>query len=299
VAKGLNALANVVNDMLVENKSNGLTLDESSNILLVNVDKLNQSSNEAAASLEETAAALEQITSNIRNNSQNVAMMSSYSNNVTTSANNGEKLASQTTVAMDEINEQVKSINEAISVIDQIAFQTNILSLNAAVEAATAGEAGKGFAVVAQEVRNLASRSAEAAREIKALVENATLKANEGKNIAGKMIDGYKELNENIQQTINLISDVEMSSKEQLQGIEQINDAVNQLDQQTQQNAMVSSQTNEIAITTDTIAKLIVQKADEKEFIGKNEVKAQKIEVGKNKGNKKVENRSSESWENF
>ena len=91
--------------MLVENKSNGLTLDESSNILIANVDKLNQSSNEAAASLEETAAALEQITSNIRNNSQNIVKMSNYSNNVTSSANHGEKLASQTTVAMDEINE--------------------------------------------------------------------------------------------------------------------------------------------------------------------------------------------------
>ena len=104
-------------------------------------------------------------------------------------------------------------INDSISVIDQIAFQTNILSLNAAVEAATAGEAGKGFAVVAAEVRNLASRSAEAAKEIKAIVENATSKANQGKDIANNMIDGYKQLNQNISQTINLISDIEMSSK--------------------------------------------------------------------------------------
>ncbi|WP_419767867.1 methyl-accepting chemotaxis protein [Arcobacter sp.] len=276
-ANGLNNLANVINEMLVENKANGLTLDKGSNLLLANVDKLNQSSNEAAASLEETAAALEEITANIRNNTQNIAKMASNSTNVTTSVSNGEKLANQTTVAMDEINEQVKSINEAISVIDQIAFQTNILSLNAAVEAATAGEAGKGFAVVAQEVRNLASRSAEAAKEIKTLVENATSKANEGKNIAGNMIKGYKELNQNIQETINLISDIEMSSKEQQTGIEQINSAVNQLDQQTQQNAMVASQTHDIATTTDTIAKLIVSEANEKEFIGKNDVKAKEM----------------------
>ena len=122
---------------------------------------------------------------------------------------------------MDEINNQVHLINDSILVIDQIAFQTNILSLNAAVEAATAGEAGKGFAVVAAEVRNLASRSAEAAKEIKAIVENATSKANQGKDIANNMIDGYKQLNQNISQTINLISDIEMSSKEQLSGIEQ------------------------------------------------------------------------------
>ena len=277
VSTGLNSLANIINDMLVENKSNGLTLDESSNILLSNVDKLNVSSNEAAASLEETAAALEEITSNIRNNTQNIAKMSSLSNNVTKSAHDGERLANQTTVAMDEINNQVNLINEAISVIDQIAFQTNILSLNAAVEAATAGEAGKGFAVVAAEVRNLASRSAEAAKEIKTIVENAKSKADEGKNIAGHMISGYKELNENIQQTINLISDIEMSSKEQLTGIEQINDAVTQLDQQTQQNAAVASQTHDVAVVTDQIAKLIVNNANAKEFIGKNEVKAKDL----------------------
>ena len=277
VAIGLNKLADIINDMLVENKSNGLTLDESSNILLANVDKLNISSNEAATSLEETAAALEQITSNIRNNTQNIAKMASYSNSVTKSASDGEKLANQTTIAMDEINNQVNLINDAISIIDQIAFQTNILSLNAAVEAATAGEAGKGFAVVAQEVRNLAARSAEAAKEIKTIVENATSKANQGKDIANHMINGYKELNENITNTINLISDIEMSSKEQLSGIEQINDAVNSLDQQTQQNAQIASQTHDVAVVTDEIAKLVVSNANAKEFIGKNEVKVKDI----------------------
>jgi methyl-accepting chemotaxis protein len=277
VTVGLNKLADIINEMLVENKSNGLTLDESSNILLTNVDKLNISSNEAAASLEETAAAIEQITSNIRNNTQNIAKMASYSNSVTKSASDGEKLANQTTVAMDEINVQVNLITDAISIIDQIAFQTNILSLNAAVEAATAGEAGKGFAVVAQEVRNLAARSAEAAKEIKTIVENATKKANDGKDIANHMIDGYKELNQNITNTINLISDIEMSSKEQLSGIEQINDAITQLDQQTQQNASIASQTHDVAVLTDEIAKLVVSNANAKEFIGKDDVKSKTI----------------------
>ena len=278
LTNGVNTLGDSITQMLVENKSNGLTLDESSNILLANVDKLNISSNEAAASLEETAAALEEITSNIRNNTQNIAKMANYSNDVTKSVTHGEKLANQTTLAMDEINLQVNAINDAISVIDQIAFQTNILSLNAAVEAATAGEAGKGFAVVAQEVRNLASRSSEAAKEIKIIVENATKKANDGKEIANNMIEGYKELNENITNTINLIQDIEMSSKEQLMGIEQINDAVNSLDQQTQQNAMVASQTHDVAILTDEIAKLVVSNADKKEFIGKSEVKGKNID---------------------
>ena len=312
VTVGLNNLADIINGMLVENKSNGLTLDKSSNILLANVDKLNISSNEAATSLEETAAALEQITSNIRNNTENIAKMAKYSQEVTQSSKDGERLASQTTIAMEDINKEVNAINEAITVIDQIAFQTNILSLNAAVEAATAGEAGKGFAVVAQEVRNLASRSAEAAREIKFLVESATKKADQGKEISEDMIIGYKTLNENIQQTLNLISDIEKSSKEQLNGIEQINDAVNSLDRQTQQNAAVASEAHDVAVLTDEIAKLVVSNANAKEFIGKNEVKAKDINLKTNNSQhiekrvvkknqpKVIQNKSNnDEWENF
>ncbi|MBS9782260.1 MAG: hypothetical protein KGV43_00450, partial [Arcobacter sp.] len=161
------------------------------------------------------------------------------------------------------------SIDQAIEIINQIAFQTNILSLNAAVEAATAGEAGKGFAVVAQEVRNLASRSAEAAKEIKDLVETATQKANTGKEIADKMISGYGELNSNIVNSMELINDVESASKEQLRGIEQINNAVNALDKQTQQNAQIASTTQNIANDNQNIALKIVKEVEDKKFVEK------------------------------
>jgi len=268
----INALRDSITDMLIKNKTNGLTLGNSSSVLLNNVNILNQNSNEAAAALEQTAAALEEITSNISHNTNNIIQMSNLASNVTQSSSKGESLANQTTNSMNEIDKEVSAINEAITVIDQIAFQTNILSLNAAVEAATAGEAGKGFAVVAQEVRNLASRSAEAANEIKALVQNATTKANDGKKISDEMIQGYTSLNENITKTIDLIKDVEMASKEQLLGIEQINGAVNSLDQQTQQNASIASQTHDVAQDTDKIAKLVLSDTDSKEFIGKENI---------------------------
>ena len=297
LVNSLNEITDLISKILRENKSSGLTLDESSNVLLGNVDKLNISSNETAASLEETAAALEEMTASIRDNTENIFKMAGYSNNVTKSVKEGEELAVKTTESMEHINVQVNSINDAISVIDKIAFQTNILSLNAAVEAATAGEAGKGFAVVAAEVRNLANRSADAAKEIKAIVENATNSANEGKKIANHMKSGYEELNQNINQTISLIHDIERSSKEQLNGIEQINSAVTQIDQKTQENASVSAQAHDIAIATDDIAKLILNNANEKEFIGKNEVKARKTELKLNSQDNELFNKKEKKRE--
>jgi methyl-accepting chemotaxis protein len=272
LSNGVNDLGSSIVTMLVNEKRVGLTLNSSSDTLLKNVNVLNDVSNEAAASLEETAAALEEMTGTIVSNTQNVIDMADFAHKVTKSVDEGNALANQTTSSMDQINEEVSSITEAITIIDQIAFQTNILSLNAAVEAATAGEAGKGFAVVAQEVRNLASRSAEAAKEIKDLVENATTKANNGKNISDKMIHGYTDLNINIKKTIELINHVEIASKEQQSGIEQINDAVTIQDQQTQQIASAANETQEIAVHTSHIAKSIVEKVDEKEFIGKEDV---------------------------
>ena len=243
--------------MIVES---GKKLNNDTTILSTSANRLSSSANEQAASLEETAAAVEEITSIVKSSVQKVYQMSTLANELQVSSKDGETLALKTTRAMDDIDSQVKSINDAITVIDQIAFQTNILSLNAAVEAATAGEAGRGFAVVAAEVRNLAARSAEAAKEIKGIVASATSKANEGKVIANNMISGYTILNTKINETISLIEDVSQASREEEKGIIQINDAVNALDQATQVNAnsatTISGLANEVSKLSDTLLQI-------------------------------------------
>ena len=260
----INQLGSELNNNAKHNLENGTLLEKNSLTMNRSVENLANKANAQAASLEETAAALEEITGITKNNTQNAHKMSNLSKDVKDSVILGENLANKTAFSMDEINAKVEAINEAIEVIDQIAFQTNILSLNAAVEAATAGEAGKGFAVVAQEVRNLANRSAEAAKEIKDLVENATSKTNDGKKISDEMKAGYSNLNKLISETIDIIQDVSIASSEQLKGIEQINDAVSILDRVTQENASEASNVAIIANETLAMAKILVEDAKTK-----------------------------------
>ena len=251
---GIKVTQSSLNEIMCLIEKSTIELSDSSKELESASRSLSESSNIQAASLEETAAAIEEISATITRSNENASNMAKYAQNVTKSTNKGIELARQTATSMDEINKEVLQINEAISIIDNIAFQTNILSLNAAVEAATAGEAGKGFAVVAGEVRNLATRSADAANEIKRIVETATLKAKNGKTITTDMIEGFSELKTNIDTTIKLIEDVANASKEQQQAMTQINDTVNSLDQATQKNAMLATTINEMASKTSQLA---------------------------------------------
>ncbi|NLO17816.1 MAG: methyl-accepting chemotaxis protein [Arcobacter butzleri] len=264
--EGVNQLGEVLAHNARANLNNGQILQTNAHNMAAATNNLANRANDQAASLEETAASVEEITSITKNNAANTNQMAILGHNVKEAVGKGQSLATKTASSMEEINQEVSAINEAIAVIDQIAFQTNILSLNAAVEAATAGEAGKGFAVVAGEVRNLAARSAEAAKEIKNIVENATSKANEGKDISNEMIKGYEELNTHISHTIDLINDVSKASKEQESGIVQINNAVNELDRVTQENASEADKVSTIANEVLGLAQSLLNNAKTKKF---------------------------------
>ena len=260
---------NIITDMLLDNQEDGIKLRDTANELSNNVSVLSKNATNQAASLEEVAASVTEVTANVDQTSQKAQNMFTISSETQKSSNLGKDLANKTVLAMDQINEKVQTINESIALIDQIAFQTNILSLNAAVEAATAGEAGKGFAVVAQEVRNLASRSAEAAKEIKDLVESASQQTLEGKEISTSMIAGFEKLEEKINETNIIINDVASGAKEQTEAMISISETINNLDKFTQQNAQVAEETNKISNNTNEIANKVVENVNESEFKGK------------------------------
>jgi len=241
------AVSDLLSDFMALISKNSQELDVGAKILRDSAYALSQSANKQASSLEETAAAVEELTGNVGANSQKAMQMATTAKEAERAASNGKILADNTVTAMNEISKSTVAINEAVSIIDNIAFQTNILSLNAAVEAATAGDAGKGFAVVAQEVRNLANRSAEAAKQIKGLANLANTKANEGLKTSGEMIRGFDILSAKIEQTTHLVEDVANASREQMTGIGQINIAVVELDRMTGQNAQNSGKVNTLA----------------------------------------------------
>ncbi|MGB5867963.1 MAG: cache domain-containing protein [Arcobacteraceae bacterium] len=258
VMNGVNRLGETLEYNANTNLKNGQLLENNSTIMTNSMENLSKKANEQAASLEEVSASLDEITSQTRETTKNAQMMANLGTTVKESVAVGQTLANDTASSMDEINQKVSAILESITIIDQIAFQTNILSLNAAVEAATAGEAGKGFAVVAQEVRNLASRSAEAAREIQDLVVQASQKTTEGKQVSQDMIEGYNTLNKNIEETIKLIDEVSNSSQSQINGIEQINNSVAILDRMTQENASEANSVKELSNDIKSMAEDLV-----------------------------------------
>lgn len=204
---------------------------------------LSQRSSEQAATIEEIAATLEQTTSMIKQNADNAYRAQDVSLGTSRMAEEGGAVIFEAVNSINEVNQSSKKISEIIAVINEIAFQTNLLALNAAVEAARAGEQGKGFAVVAEEVRNLAQRSGNAAREISSLIEDSVKKVGKAADLANKGRDALDEIIRAVQDTGELISEVASASEEQLKGINQINTAVSEIDSLTQQDAALVEET--------------------------------------------------------
>ncbi len=203
---------------------------------------LSQRTEEQASSLQETAAAMEKMTATVQQNAANTDNANQLANSARQQSQKGSATVKEAVTAMDEITTSSRKIADIIGVIDEIAFQTNLLALNAAVEAARAGEQGRGFAVVATEVRNLAGRSADAAKEIKNLIDDSVIKVDEGSKLvdqSGKMLN---EISESVTSVSDLIAEITEASKKQSEGIGQVNKAIGQMDGMTQQNASLVQQ---------------------------------------------------------
>jgi methyl-accepting chemotaxis protein len=198
---------------------------------------LSQRTEEQASSLEETAASLEELTSTVKQNADNAQQANQLASSASEVAIKGGSVVSQVVRTMDGITDSSRKISDIIGVIDEIAFQTNILALNAAVEAARAGEQGRGFAVVAAEVRNLAQRSANAAKEIKALISDSVGKVETGSKLVESAGRTMEEIVASVKRVTDIMAEISAASQEQSGGIEQVNTAVTEMDKITQQNA--------------------------------------------------------------
>ena len=238
-----NAMFNRVNEVMKQVKDAVNTITTGTNEINAGTSDLSERTSQQAGSLEETSASMEEMTSTIKQNADNAKQANQLAVAAREVAEKGGSVTERAVEAMGEINKSSKKIADIINVIDEIAFQTNLLALNAAVEAARAGEQGRGFAVVASEVRNLAGRSATAAKEIKALINESVQKVSDGSDLVNQSGQTLEEIVNSVKRVTDIISEISAASQEQAMGIDQVNKAVIQMDQSTQQNAALVEET--------------------------------------------------------
>ena len=255
INSSINNLFNMVNDI---NDASSSISSGASEIATGNTD-LSQRTEEQASSLEETASSMEEMTSTVKQNADNARQANQLAAAARDQATKGGEVVTNAVSAMSEINQSSKKIADIIGVIDEIAFQTNLLALNAAVEAARAGEQGRGFAVVAGEVRNLAQRSAGAAKEIKGLIKDSVEKVDEGSKLVDESGKTLGEIVEAVKKVSDIIAEIAAASQEQSAGIEEVNKAITQMDEMTQQNAALVEEAASASESMEEQAKAMIE----------------------------------------
>jgi methyl-accepting chemotaxis protein len=237
LCEGVNGLLDTMSSIVGEVSETAQTLTTAAREIATGNTDLSQRTEEQAASLEETAASMEELTATVRQNAENAQQANKLASSASDVAVKGGSVVAEVVTTMDGITQASRKIADIIGVIDEIAFQTNILALNAAVEAARAGDQGRGFAVVAAEVRNLAQRSANAAKEIKGLISDSVSKVESGSRLVDTAGKTMEEIVQSVKRVTDIMAEISAASQEQRAGIEQVNNAVTQMDQVTQQNA--------------------------------------------------------------